>query len=118
MKKICVLFLVLSFTLSSLQAQFKHDGINYEVVSNFLGTAQVGSNNELSGDIVIPSTVTDPDTGTSYTVVAVKGYAFAQPESSTISISSITLPDTVKNIANDAFAQCDLLTTSILFSCY
>ncbi|REG89894.1 leucine-rich repeat domain-containing protein [Winogradskyella sediminis] len=112
MKQIYFFYAFLVLACYTASAQFDDGGINYEVVSNITLTAQVGSNNELTGDIVIPETVTD---GTNtYTVVAVKGWAFSQGEGATSSISSISLPDTVTSIANDAFANNTLLTTADL----
>lgn len=109
MKQIYFFYALLVLACNTAFAQFDDGGINYEIVSNITLTAQVGSNNELTGDIVIPETVTD---GTNtFTVVSVKGWAFSQGEGATSSISSISLPDTVTSIANDAFANNTLLTS-------
>lgn len=109
MRKIYFLCVLCALICNTAFAQFKDGGINYEVLSNITMTAQVGSNNELTGDIVIPETVTD---GTNtYTVVSLKGWAFAQGEGAVSSISSISLPNTVTSISNDAFANNTLLTS-------
>ncbi|APZ47997.1 hypothetical protein BW723_17585 [Polaribacter reichenbachii] len=109
MRKIYFIYVLFALICNTAFAQFKDGGINYEVVSNITMTAQVGSNNELTGDIVIPETVTD---GTNtYTVISLKGWAFAQGDAAVSSISSISLPNTVTSISNDAFANNILLTS-------
>lgn len=109
MRKFYFLCVLCALICNTTIAQFKDGGINYEVLSSITMTAQVGSNNELTGDIVIPETVTD---GTNtYTVVSLKGWAFAQGEGATSSITSISLPNTVTSISNDAFANNTLLTS-------
>ncbi|SDR76778.1 Por secretion system C-terminal sorting domain-containing protein [Polaribacter sp. KT25b] len=109
MRKIYFIYVLFALICNTAFAQFKDGGINYEIVSNITMTAQVGSNNELTGDIVIPETVTD---GTNtYTVVSLKGWAFAQGEAAVSSITSISLPNTVASISNDAFANNTLLTS-------
>lgn len=109
MRKFYFVYVLFAFLCNSGMAQFKDGNINYEVVSNIFKTAQVGSNNELTGDIVIPATVSDGENV--YTVVGVKGWAFAQGDGAVSSISSIELPNTVETISNDAFANNTLLTS-------
>lgn len=112
MRKFYFIYALVALTFNVSFAQFDYGGINYEVLSSITLTAQVGSNNELTGDIVIPETVSD---GTNtYTVVSVKGWAFAQGEGAVSSISSISLPNSVTTISNDAFANNTLLTSVIL----
>ena len=65
--------------------------------------------NTYSGDIVIPETAPN-----GYTVVAIGDNAFQRLSSSRFdgtppTISSVTIPKTVKKIGNSAFAYCDLL---------
>ena len=81
----------------------------------------------LSGNVVIPSTVTDTLTGITYSVTSIGDHAFqgcsitalTLPESVTsigshafdscVSLSMVTLPDAVTNIADSAFANCHML---------
>ena len=59
-------------------------------------------NDKLSGDVVIPSTVVDPNTGVSYTVTQIADTGFYKIEH----LSGIQLPNTLEEIGLKAFAQC------------
>ena len=81
------------------------DGISYELYENGdTRTAVVQALDEepyyYKGDIVIPATV-DYD-GVTYTVTMIDQYAFQYNDS----VTSITLPNTIKTIGSEAFRDC------------
>ena len=63
------------------------------------------NNNYVSGDVVIPSSVTNNDT--TYSVTSIGNYAFSHCSS----LTSVTIPNSVTSIAHSAFAQCSGLTS-------
>lgn len=69
--------------------------------------------NDVSGDIIIPSTVYDGDEA--FTVVSIGDYAFAKgvpgPEYLGCQITTISLPESVTSIGKEAFAQCAMLSS-------
>ena len=62
-------------------------------------------NNYVSGDVVIPSSVTN--NGTTYSVTSIGDYAFYL----CIGLTSVTIPNSVTSIADDAFYGCSSLTS-------
>ena len=70
------------------------------------GTAAVSDcDASATGDLVIPSTVTD--SGTAYSVTAIRSQAFQ----SCTGLTSVTIPDSVTTIGNFAFRSCTGLTS-------
>ena len=63
------------------------------------------NNNYVSGDVVIPSSVTN--NGTTYSVTSIGDYAFYL----CIGLTSVTIPNSVTSIADDAFYGCSSLTS-------
>ena len=62
-------------------------------------------NNYVSGDVVIPSSVTN--NGTTYSVTSIGDYAFYL----CIGLTSVTIPNSVTSIGDDAFYGCSSLTS-------
>ena len=91
---------------------FEYGGLTYRVVDNdaktvkvsYQGSSEMDMNPYTQSSIVIPSTV--PFNGNTYTVVEIGDYAFKNA-----SLSSITIPPTVKTISSFAFSSCQNLTT-------
>ena len=63
------------------------------------------NNNYVSGDVVIPSSVTNNDT--TYSVTSIGNYAFSHCSS----LTSVTIPNSVTSIADYAFEGCSSLTS-------
>ncbi|MBD5255955.1 MAG: leucine-rich repeat protein [Barnesiella sp.] len=83
---------------------FADGGLTYTVSSESPAEVKVtGSDASLSGDILIPATVTHEST--EYTVTAFVNSAFSYNNN----ITSVTVPETVTSISNDVFLNCGSL---------
>ena len=88
---------------------FEVDGIQYEVLTNEEGNrtvmtksseySNIGANNDLAGEVVIPATVTYK--GLEFTVTGIGKYSFSQAK-----ITNLTIPATVTKINYAAFFNC------------
>ena len=100
--KLLVLVTCLSSALSATAYDFYYSGFYYNVTNATNKTVEVTSisddSNVYMGDIIIPSTV--PYNGSTYTVTRIGNGAF---RSTGLSITSISIPSTVKEIGNVAF---------------
>ena len=109
-KNIMALLAVLTLTISAKAQYFEMDGIVYGITSE--QTVEVLSNYYLhntpySGSIVIPQTV-EYD-GNTYTVTALAETAF---ESCT-TVTSLTLPPTIRSIGSHCFYNCTFTTLQL-----
>ena len=109
-KNIMALLAVLTLTISAKAQYFEVDGIVYGITSE--QTVEVLSNYYLhntpySGSIVIPQTV-EYD-GNTYTVTALAETAF---ESCT-TVTSLTLPPTIRSIGSHCFYNCTFTTLQL-----
>lgn len=91
-----------SYTLTVESNEVFINDLKYKLNPQEL-TAEVIRGNTLSGDIVIPSTVTY--SGKTYTVTAIGRSAFL----SCRNLLSVTIPNTVTSIGQQAFSYCDAL---------
>ena len=114
MKKQILLFVVvlLPLAVSASTIKVKIDGINYNLDPNN-NTAEVikwsgGLRNKYTGDIVIPSMVTDY--GIEYSVTGIGNSVF---ESCT-ELTSVTFPYTITNIGNEVFKGCTGLVSIVI----
>ena len=83
------------------QTTFSQGNFAYTVTSSSAKTVSVAmKNNTISGDIVIPSTVTY--SGNTYTVTSVSDYAFDNARD----ITSVSIPGTVTSLGKRAFGDC------------
>ena len=113
MKKLFTLLIALVATTALLAEDFKINGIYYKILKDKTNEVEVtyrGSNyydydNEYSGSITIPSTVTY--NGTTYSVTTIGEDAFMDCES----LTSITVPNSVTTIGACAFLRCESLTS-------
>lgn len=103
MKQLLLFMLALAPIMASAQApQVIKDGITYRCYDD--GAYITGAGETVSGDIVIPETVTDED-GIEYNVSVIDENAFQDR-----AITSIVLPSTLTWIYEDAFQGCTSLT--------
>ena len=104
MKKIFTFFIALVASVSAIYASnIKVGGIWYDFDSStktasvtYRGSKYDSYSNEYSGSVVIPETVTY--NGTTYSVTSIGYYAF----SSCPSLTSVTIPESVKSIGDGA----------------
>ena len=103
MKKLLLFLMALMPMMASAQApEVIKDGITYRCYDD--GAYITGADDTVSGDIVIPETVTDED-GLEYNVSVIDENAFQDR-----AITSIVLPSTLTWIYEDAFQGCTSLT--------
>lgn len=109
MKKIFTLMMLIAVAVIARAAKSNPDfvvnDVAYKIITGSTN-CQVWhlSSGTYTGDIVIPSTVSNG--GTTYTVTTIGEAAFEES-----GITSITIPETVTTIDEDAFRKCDKLTT-------
>lgn len=108
MRRICnLLMLALMINISALAADFKIGEIKYEVINGDL--VSVKDAKKAAGDVEIPAKVTDPKSGKEYTVALIAKGAFKKAP-----LTSITLPNTLQAIDEQAFKECVNLATAKL----
>ena len=115
-KPLCRSIIAVAVMMLSLQAMaynfpYTHQGktLYYDIISD--STVEVryynnyNNSNYVSGDVVIPSTVTY--NGTTYSVTSIGSMAFFRCSS----LTSVTIPNSVTSIGEWAFANCSGLTS-------
>ena len=108
MKKFFLLLTLLCLSLSARAHDAEVDGIFYNLdAANKTATVTYDGeyNNAYSGDVVIPETVTYD--GITYSVTSVGEWCFYDCSS----LTSITIPNSVKILKYGCFAGCDDLTS-------
>ena len=106
MKKLMmILCTILCANILAAQTQFTSGGLKYEVIDN--NSVKVASQNssDISGSVIIPSTVTYNNT--TYSVTSIGKRAFYDCSD----LTSVTIPNSVTSIGWGAFSGCSDLTT-------
>ena len=98
--KFIILTLMLATIVPAKAFTFEYNGLKFNTKSS--NTCEV-TKSSASGDVVIPTEAVYD--GTKYTVVAIGDGAFT----SSMSMTSVTIPNTVKSIGVNAFTYCYLL---------
>ena len=108
MKRIFTFFLTLFVAGSVWAYYFEVDGIYYNVIDGGVEVTYTSySDNNYSGSVTIPSTVTY--NGITYSVTRIGLLAFAHCDN----LTSVTIPNSVTSIASEAFFGTNLTSISI-----
>ncbi|MBR5726965.1 MAG: leucine-rich repeat protein [Muribaculaceae bacterium] len=106
-----ILALLALMPTTALAHNFEVNGIYYNILNSsqaavtYRGTSYSQYNNEYSGDVVIPQTVTY--NGTTYSVTAIGEFALRDCSG----LTSIAIPNSVTSIGVNAFCDCSSLTS-------
>ena len=103
MKKLFLSILSFFLPMLAIAEPVEIDGICYDLIKKIKEASVTYKSGGYSGDIVIPSTV-EYD-GIEYTVTSISGF------SSSNSLYSVVMPNTVKKIEESAFWSCEYLTS-------
>ena len=104
-KLLLVCCCILSANIAAAGVAFTNNGLKYEVIdSNSVKVIQQNSS-DISGSVVIPSTITHLDD--TYHVVSIEGMAFYECRN----LTSVTIPNSVTSIGGKAFYACSGLTS-------
>ena len=111
--KALTLVLAIFMQLPTMAHDIEVDGIYYNINGNeatvtYKGTYSDQYSNEYTANVVIPETITHD--GVTYTITAIGDQTF----DCCYSVSSITIPNSVKSIGNAAFGSCHSLTSITL----
>ena len=106
MKKLMmILCTILCANILAAQTQFTSGGLKYKVINNNSVEVDLQNSSDISGSVVIPSTVTY--NGTTYSVIYIGDYAFYGCSG----LTSVTIPNSVIYIGDYAFSDCRGLTS-------
>jgi len=92
-----------SYTLTVESNEVDINGLKYKLNPQALTAEVIRNSTQLSGDIVVPSTVTY--SGKTYTVTSIGRIAFLGCNN----LLSVTIPNTVTSLGQQAFSYCDAL---------
>ena len=99
------LILSVFFSISSSAYDVMVDGIYYNIVTKAKTAEVTKGDNEYSGDVTIPETITVDNVV--HNVTSIGDYAFEECSS----LTSITIPNSVTSIGEEAFRECSGLTS-------
>ena len=106
MKNLCTLLLILCISVTGVSQTFTVDGLNYTILSTTPNEVQLTGGTPPTSDLVIPDIVNDGIDD--FTVVALGNNAFESK-----SITSVSLPNTIRSIGDFTFDQNSLTTIEL-----
>ena len=112
MKKYLLFLMAIMFATVARAADgdtFTYEGLNYTILSEADHTVEVGRNREASGEVTIPSFVTM--NGSRYVVTSIGDKAFDRRNIWNSKLTSVTIPNSVTEIGEEAFRDCSSLTS-------
>ena len=95
----------MSVNIAAAGIVFTNNGLKYEVIDNNSVEVVQQNSSDISGSVVIPSTITHLDD--TYHVVSIGGNAFYKCRN----LTSVTIPNSVTSIGSSAFCACSGLTS-------
>ena len=104
-KLLLVCCCILSVNIAAAGIVFTNNGLKYEVIDNNSVKVVQQNSSDISGSVVIPSTITHLDD--TYHVVSIEGMAFYECRN----LTSVTIPNSVTSIGGKAFFGCIGLTS-------
>ena len=104
-KLLLVCCCILSVNIAAAGIVFTNNGLKYEVIANNSVKVVRQNSSDISGSVVIPSTITHLDD--TYHVVSIEGMAFYECRN----LTSVTIPNSVTSIGGKAFFGCIGLTS-------
>ncbi len=107
MRKLLALTVAALMALPALADSFTTGSFTYLTTSET--TVEITAKSLEDGEAVIPETVTDEGTGKTYTVTSIGEGVFVWK-----GITSVTMPNSIKTIGNDAFKFCTQMTKAQL----
>ena len=107
-KRLFATVAVLLCCITANAHDFEVDGIYYKILSledltvevTYKGDYSNSFNNEYTGDVIIPSTVTYKSKSLTVTTIGDQAFAYCD------GLTSITIPNSVTSIGNGAFYYC------------
>ncbi|MDE6484562.1 MAG: leucine-rich repeat protein [Duncaniella sp.] len=109
MKKLLLALMGLLIALPGMAFTFEHEGNTLEYTPNSDGTtcALTGGGAAATGAVIIPETVTDSDSGTTYTVTSIADKVF---QSNKV-IESVVMPNSITTMGSSCFYYCSSLSS-------
>jgi len=108
MKKLLFLSISLSLAFAAQAVSFTINNVIYTVKDDGVSVEVDDQTNALSGNLVIPSSVSY--SGKDYAVTSIYSYAFSEYTD----LTSVTIPSSIKSISDGAFYYCSGLTSVTL----
>lgn len=104
---------VITTTVSGQALAFDAVGLSYSVIgaTNDVQVEGCAASPCSSNAIVIPDTVVDGGTGTTYSVTSIANGAFANPLPPSVFLTSVSIGNNVTRIGDNAFSEITTLTT-------
>ena len=104
MKRLLFSSLLALMAIAGGAQTFTVDDLSYTVTDADAKTVSVKKTDATTGELVIPSSVTYEEETYAVTAIENNGFAFT-------GITSITIPSSILNVGNQAFNDCDVLTS-------
>ena len=111
-KELFIILFIISCAFANAQSGYIFSALSpngqrlyYDTV--LTGARVVSYSYSYAGDVIIPDSVTNPNTNRTYPVTCIKSNAFF----SCTQLTAITIPSTIKSIGSQAFRHCTSLAT-------
>ena len=108
--KLLIVFLTIHFAMPAYSFEYTFEGqtLNYKVLDDMFNTCSVAPSQDITGDVIIPTSVVFNNT--TYTVTNIGWAAFWDCKD----MSSVSIPNSVNEIGDCAFHGCSGLTSLLI----